>query len=67
MKGTAFLLEKDQSVKIFEDMDHEVYEELVSQKKAKKKQCTIGNRNVELGSISKIVWYKDKIDWNYGY
>lgn len=67
MKGTALLLEKDHSVKIFENVGHDVYEELVSQKDAKKKDYTIGNRKIELGPIDKIVWYEDKIDWNYGY
>lgn len=67
MKGTALLLDKDQTVKVFENVGHDVYKELVSRKNAEKKHCTIGSRKVELGSITKVVWYEDRIDWNYGY
>jgi hypothetical protein len=67
MKGTALLVDEDHTVKIFENVGHEMYEELVSQKHSKYKHCTIGDKKIKLGPITKVVWYEDTVDWNYGY
>jgi hypothetical protein len=67
MKGTAVLIEQDHTVKVLENVEHEVYEELVSQKHEKKQHCTIDDKTVNLGPIAKVVWCEETIDWNYGY
>lgn len=67
MKGTALLINKDQTVTILEDVEHEVYEKLVSQEDSEKVKCTIDKKTIQLDPISKAVWLEDTIDWAYGY
>ncbi|WP_156289363.1 hypothetical protein [Oceanobacillus salinisoli] len=67
MKGTALLINKDHSVTVLENVEHHVYEKLVSQEDSKNIKCTINNKEVQFNPFSKVVWYEDKIDWAYGY
>ncbi|WP_085992263.1 hypothetical protein [Oceanobacillus senegalensis] len=67
MTGTALLINRDYSVTVLENVEHRVYEELVGQEDSKHKQCTINGKNVNFEPISKVVWYDNTIDWDYGY
>jgi len=67
MKGTALLINKDHSVTVFENVEHDVYEDLVSLEDSKKIKCTINNKEVQFDPIDKVVWYEETIDWEYGY
>ncbi|RLL43845.1 hypothetical protein D8M04_13125 [Oceanobacillus piezotolerans] len=67
MKGTALLIKEDHSVTVLENVEHEVYEKLVGQEDSQDIQCTIDDKEVHFEPVSKVVWYEDKIDWEYGY
>jgi len=67
MKGTALLINKDNTVTVLENVEHEVYEELSSQEDSKKVHCTIDEKEVTFNPISAVVWCEDAIDWDYGY
>lgn len=67
MKGTALLINEDQTVTILEDVDYKVYEELANEKDLDHPHCTIGDKEVTFNPISTIVWHEDTIDWEYGY
>lgn len=68
MKGTALLINKDHSVTVLENVDHDLYEELTNQdESADQIHCTVDEKEITFDSISTIVWYEDSIDWAYGY
>ncbi|WP_077616981.1 hypothetical protein [Bacillus sinesaloumensis] len=67
MKGTALLINKNHSVTVLEDVEHVIYEELVSHGDSKQLKCTINDKEVKLDPIDKVVWYEETIDWDYGY
>lgn len=67
MKGTALLMNKDQTVTILENVEHSVYEELSNEEKLTNPHCTINNKEVTFDPISTVVWHEDVIDWEYGY
>jgi len=67
MKGTALLINKDHSLTVLENVEHDVYEDLVSLEDSKKIKCTINNKEVQFDPIDKVVWYEETIDWEYGY
>nr|WP_309099184.1 hypothetical protein [Fredinandcohnia onubensis] len=67
MKGTALLINRDHSVTVFENVEHDVYEDLVSLEDSKNIKCTINNKEVQFDPIDKVVWYEETIDWEYGY
>jgi hypothetical protein len=67
MTGTALLINKDRSVRILENIKHATYEELVKQENKNDAACKINEKTIHFGSISKVVWCDDAIDWNYGY
>lgn len=67
MKGTALLMNKDQTVTVLENVDHEVYEELANQEDEKDIQCKIDDKEVKFDPVTKVVWCEDTIDWDYGY
>ncbi|WP_099364335.1 hypothetical protein [Fredinandcohnia onubensis] len=67
MKGTALLINKDHSVTVLENVDHDVYEDLVSLEDSKNIKCTINDKVVQFDPIDKVVWYEETIDWEYGY
>ena len=46
MTGTAILINEDHSVTVLENVEHEVYEELASQKDCKDAHCTINGKDV---------------------
>jgi hypothetical protein len=67
MKGTALLINKDHSVTVLENVEHDVYEDLVSLEDSKNIKCTINDKEVQFDPIDKVVWYEETIDWEYGY
>lgn len=67
MKGTALLIKDDQIVTVLENVSAEVYEEIASQENHDEVQCTINEKEVEFGPITKVVWLEDQVDWQYGY
>lgn len=67
MKGTALLINDDHIVTVLEDIGHEVYEKIASQKTAESISCEIDEKKVEFGPITKVVWLEDNVDWQYGY
>lgn len=67
MKGTALLINKDHTVTVLENVEREVYEELVSQEDEKEIHCVIDEKEVCSPPIDKVVWYEETIDWAYGY
>lgn len=67
VKGTALLINKDQTVTVLEDVEHEVYETIVSQEDCEDVTCTINKKTIHFDPISKAVWLDDTIDWSYGY
>ncbi|RKQ28175.1 hypothetical protein [Oceanobacillus halophilus] len=67
MTGTALLINKDHTVTVLENVEHEVYNQLVAQEDSEEIECTINNKEVHLHPIEKVVWYEDTIDWTYGY
>jgi len=67
MKSTALLMNKDRTVTVLENVEHELYEELVKQEDAKEIHCTIDDQTVSFPAISKVVWCENTIDWSYGY
>ncbi|MDR4887484.1 hypothetical protein RGU12_07905 [Fredinandcohnia sp. QZ13] len=67
MKGTALLINKDHSVTVLENVEHEVYEDLVSLEDSKNIQCTINDKEIHFDPFDKVVWYEETIDWEYGY
>ncbi len=67
MKGTALLINKDHSVTVLENVEHDVYEDLVNLEDSKKIKCTINNKEVQFDPFDKVVWYEETIDWEYGY
>jgi len=67
MKGTALLINKDHTVTVLENVDHEVYEELASQEDSNEVHCKIDEKEVKFNPISAVVWCEDAIDWTYGY
>ena len=67
MKGTALLINKDHTVTVLENVEHELYEDLVKQEDSNEIHCMIDEKEVYFPAISKIVWYEDTIDWSYGY
>lgn len=60
MKGTAVLIEEDQTVTILEDINSKDYKKLTKQTDNPKKMCTTTNDN-------HIVWCDHMIDLEYGY
>ena len=67
MKGTAVLINHDRIVSVLENIDVEVYKEIVSQEDEEEVCCTIDEKEVTFGPITKVVWLEDHIDWQYGY
>ena len=67
MTGTALLINKDRTVRVLEDVNHNIYEELACQINSTNAECMIDEKMVQFGSIIKVVWCDDTIDWNYGY
>jgi len=67
MKGTALLINKDHSVTVLENVEHDVYEDLVNLEDSKYRKCTINDKEVQFDPIDKVVWYEETIDWEYGY
>ncbi|MBO1001346.1 hypothetical protein ACFSKI_14910 [Pseudogracilibacillus auburnensis] len=67
MKGTALLINEDQSVTVLENVDHSVYEELANEEDLAHPHCTIGDKEVEFDPIFSVVWHEEAIDWDYGY
>lgn len=67
MKGTALLINQDHTVTVLENISHDVYEELACQDTAQELYCTIGEKEVHFGPITKVVWCEETIDWDYGY
>lgn len=67
MKGTALLINKNHSVTVLEDVEHVIYEDLVSLRDSKQLKCTINDKEIKLEPIDKVVWYEETIDWDYGY
>lgn len=67
MTGTALLINKDRTVRVLEDIHRDTYQELVSQENSIDVACMIDEKMVQFGSITKVVWCDDSIDWNYGY
>ncbi|WP_010283099.1 hypothetical protein [Bacillus timonensis] len=67
MKGTALLINKDHSVTVLENVEHNVYEDLVSLEDSTNMKCTINDKEVQFDPIDKVVWYEETIDWEYGY
>ncbi|MEH7379200.1 hypothetical protein V7138_01765 [Bacillus sp. JJ1533] len=66
MKGTALLINKDHSVTVLENVEHDVYEDLVSLGDSKHIQSTM-NKEIHFDSFDNVVWYEETIDWEYGY
>ncbi|MHA6252815.1 hypothetical protein [Oceanobacillus sp. CAU 1775] len=67
MTGTALLINKDRTVRVLENVTHDTYEELATQLNTTQAECKIDEKVVQFGSIIKVVWCDDTIDWNYGY
>ncbi|MEH7224735.1 hypothetical protein V7112_13080 [Bacillus sp. JJ1566] len=67
MKGTALLINKDQSVTVLENVEHDVYEDLVSLGDFKNSQCIINDNEIHFEPFDNVVWYEETIDWEYGY
>lgn len=66
MKGTALLLNEDQTVTVLENVELEVYEEL-KQEEASNPHCTINNKEVTFEPVQAVTWYENGIDLAYGY
>jgi hypothetical protein len=67
MKGTALLLNDEEVVTVLEGIGHDVYEEIERQKKDEAISCTIEDRKVKFGPVTKVIWLEEKVDWQYGY
>lgn len=67
MKGTALLINDNQVVTVLENVGHEVYEEIESQKADENISCRIDEKEVKFGPITKVVWLEANVDWQYGY
>jgi hypothetical protein len=67
MKGTALLINKDHSLTVLENVEHDVYEDLVSLEDCKNIKCTINDKEIQFDPIDQVVWYEETIDWEYGY
>lgn len=66
MKGTALLLNEDQTVTVLENVELEVYEEL-KQDEVSNPHCTINNKEVTFEPVQAVTWYENGIDLAYGY
>jgi len=67
MKGTALLINEDQTVTVLENVEHSVYEELKNEEDLDHPHCTINDKEVEFNPIQSVVWHEETIDWDYGY
>lgn len=67
MKGTAILYQKDLSVKIIENVEHSVFDELQEQCGCEQCSCKLDNKIVNFGPVSPVFWHEEEIDWDYGY
>jgi hypothetical protein len=67
MKGTAILYQKDLSVKVIENLDHTVFNEIQEQCGCEHCTCKVNNKVVDFGSVSPVFWHEEEIDWDYGY
>ncbi|HLR42424.1 MAG TPA: hypothetical protein VK067_04165 [Pseudogracilibacillus sp.] len=66
MKGTALLLNEDQTVTVLENVELEVYEEL-KQEEVNNPHCTINDKEVTFEPVQAVTWYENGIDLAYGY
>lgn len=67
MKGTVLLIKEDHSVTTLENIDYDIYEKLNNHRASNTIRCTINNKEVKFTSISKVIWFEDMVDWDYGY
>lgn len=67
MRGTTLLINEDHTVTVLENISRDVYEVLACQDVTQELYCTIDDREVCFGSIAKVVWCENTIDWDYGY
>lgn len=66
MKGTALLINEDQTVTVLENVEHSVYEELANEDLTNP-HCTIDDKEVEFDPVFSVVWCEEAIDFDYGY
>jgi len=66
MKGTALLLNEDQTVTVLENVELEVYEEL-KQEEVNNPHCIINDKEVTFEPVQAVTWYENGIDLAYGY
>ncbi|MEI3612179.1 hypothetical protein [Pseudogracilibacillus sp. SO30301A] len=67
MKGTALLINKDNTVTVLENVEHKVYKELINQEDSKEVHCIIGEKEITFNPFSAVIWHEEQIDWDYGY
>ncbi|TXL66476.1 hypothetical protein FHP05_03575 [Cerasibacillus terrae] len=67
MKGTAILLNEDQTVTCLEDVDHSLYMEMKQQEGCAQFECTIDNKEINFVNVESVLWCDDQVDWDYGY
>jgi hypothetical protein len=66
MKGTALLINKDQTVTVLENVEHVVYEDLASLGDSKNIKCTINDKEIQFDPIDQVVCMKKPLTGNTG-
>lgn len=67
MKGTAILLNDDQTVTCLEGVERSVYQEMKEQAGCTDYHCTIGDREICFEDVQFVFWCDSDVDWDYGY
>jgi hypothetical protein len=67
MKGTAILFQGEHGVKILENIDKAVYEEIRKQCGCVKCTCSLKQEMKNYNYVTRVLWQEDQVDWDYGY
>lgn len=66
-KGTAILLNDDQTVTCIEDVERSMYKEMKELAGCTDYHIKMGDREICFADVQFVFWCANDVDWDYGY